>query len=300
MAQTLITVKGSLDSKGDGTIKVYSLGLYEKSMPNSLTMEQKLNCAKKHGFDTLEISIDETSEKLNRLNMTKEERKQLIDAMIRSKLPIRTMCLSGHRKYPLGSLNEETRQKGMDIMKKAIEFADDLGIRIIQIAGYDVYYEEGNEKTRGYFLENLKRSVEMAAKKGIILAFETMETDFMNTVSKAMKYVNLVKSPYLQVYPDCGNVTNAVLGSNITPLEDFSKGAGHLAAVHLKETVPGKFREIPFGTGHVNFEKIIKKSWELGVRKYTLEFWYTGNDNWEQVIEDAKRFMDNKFEKALL
>lgn len=268
-------------------------------MPNSLTMEEKLKCAKKNGFDTLEISIDETSEKLNRLNMTIEERRQLIDAMIRTRLPIRTMCLSGHRKYPLGSLNEETRLKGMDIMKKAIEFADDLGIRIIQIAGYDVYYEEGNDKTREYFLENLKRSVEMAAKRGIILAFETMETDFMNTVSKAVKYVNLIKSPYLQVYPDCGNVTNAVHGSNVTPIEDFSKGAGHLAAVHLKETIPGKFREVPFGTGHVNFEEIIKKSWELGVRKYTLEFWYSGNNNWEQVIEDAKRFIDDKFEKAL-
>lgn len=299
MGQMLIMVKSRMDFKGEDTIKEYLLGLYEKSMPNSLTLEEKLNCTKKHGFDTLEISIDETPEKLNRLNMAKEQRKQIIDAMFRSELPIRTMCLSGHRKYPLGSLNEQIRQKGMGIMEKAIDFADDLGIRIIQIAGYDVYYEEGNERTREYFLENLKRSVDMAAKKGVILAFETMETDFMNTVSKAMKYVDLVKSPYLQVYPDCGNVTNAVLGSSVTPSEDFNKGAGHLAAVHLKETVPGKFREIPFGTGHVNFEEIIKKSWELGVRKYTLEFWYTGINNWEQVIEEAKRFMDDKFEKAL-
>lgn len=268
-------------------------------MPNFLTLEEKLNCTGKCGFDTMEISIDETDEKINRLNMTKNERKQLTDAMFKSGVPIRTMCLSGHRKYPLGSLNEAVRKKSMGIMEKAIKFADDLGIRIIQIAGYDVYYEEENEKTREYFIENLKRAVEMAASRGVILAFETMETDFMNTVFKAMKYVNLINSPYLQVYPDCGNVTNAVLGSNVTPAEDFSRGAGHLAAVHLKETAPQKFREIPFGTGHVNFEEIIKKSWELGVRKYTLEFWYSENDNWEQTIKSAKRFMDDKFEKAL-
>lgn len=285
--------------KGGGIIKEYTLGLYEKSMPNFLTLEEKLNCTRKCGFDTLEISIDETDEKLNRLNMTKDERKQLVDAMFKSNIPIRTMCLSGHRKYPLGSLNEKTRKKSMDIMGKAIEFADDLGIKIIQIAGYDVYYEEGNEKTREYFIENLRKSVEMAASRGVILAFETMETDFMNTVSKAMKYIDIIKSPYLQVYPDCGNVTNAVLGLNVTPAEDFAKGAGHLAAVHLKETVPGKYREIPYGTGHVNFEEIIKKSWELGVRKYTLEFWYSENDNWEQTIKNAKRFINDKFHKAL-
>lgn len=285
--------------KEGGIIKEYTLGLYEKSMPNFLTIEEKLNCTRKCGFDTLEISIDETDEKLNRLNMTKKERNQIVDAMFKSGIPIRTMCLSGHRKYPLGSLNEETRKKGMDIMGKAIEFADDLGIRIIQIAGYDVYYEEGNEKTREYFLKNIKKSVEMAANKGVTLAFETMETDFMNTVEKAMKYVNAVKSPYLQVYPDCGNVTNAVLGTNITPTEDLEKGAGHLVAAHLKETAPQKFRDIPYGAGHVNFEEIINKCWELGVRKYTLEFWCSENVNWEQVIKDAKKFMNNKFERVL-
>ncbi|OOM16146.1 L-ribulose-5-phosphate 3-epimerase [Clostridium saccharobutylicum] len=280
-------------------MKEYTLGLYEKSMPNNLTWEEKLNCARECGFDTVEISIDETDEKLSRLDMSKEERKSLIELMFKCGVEIRTMCLSGHRKYPLGSLNEETRNKGMEIMKKAIELSDDLGIKIIQLAGYDVYYEEGNEQTRKYFEQNLIKSVEMAASKGVILAFETMETEFMNTVEKAMEFVKLVDSPYLQIYPDCGNVTNATLNYGTNPLEDFSKGKGHISAVHLKETVPGKFREITFGTGHVNFEEIIKKSWELGVRKFTAEFWYTGNDDWKDVIIDTKNFMDEKFRVAL-
>jgi len=231
--------------------------------------------------------------------MSKGDRKAIVELMFKCGVEIRTMCLSGHRKYPLGSMNYEIRKKGMDIMKRAIELADDLGIMIIQLAGYDVYYEEGNEQTRKYFEENLKKSVEMASSKGVILAFETMETEFMNTVEKAMEFVKLIDSPYLQIYPDCGNITNAAFkyGSNI--IEDFSKGKGHIAAVHLKETVPGKFREIAFGTGHVNFEKIIKKSWELGVRKFTAEFWYTGNENWKDIIKSTKTFMDEKFQRAL-
>ena len=35
------------------------------------------------------------------------------------------------------------RSKPYEIMEKAILLADDLGIRVIQLAGYDVYYEEG-------------------------------------------------------------------------------------------------------------------------------------------------------------
>lgn len=51
----------------------------------------------------------------------------------------------------------------------------------------------------------------MASQKGILLGFETMETPFMNTVEKSMRFVELVKSPYLQVYPDSGNLMNASL-----------------------------------------------------------------------------------------
>ncbi|NFG41572.1 L-ribulose-5-phosphate 3-epimerase [Clostridium botulinum] len=280
-------------------MKEYTLGLYEKSMPNYLTWEEKLNCAKECGFDTIEISIDETEEKLSRLDMSIEERKNLVNLMFKTGIGIRTMCLSGHRKYPLGSLNEDTRNRGIDIMKKAVNLASDLGIRIIQLAGYDVYYEDGNDETRKYFEENLKLSVDIASSKGIILAFETMETEFMNTVEKAMEFVEMVNSPYLQVYPDCGNVKNATLNYGTTVIDDFETGRGHIAAVHLKETVPGKFREITFGTGHVNFEEVINKSWELGVRKFTAEFWYVGNDDWKQVIKDTKKFMDEKFNRVL-
>ncbi|MBN1053384.1 L-ribulose-5-phosphate 3-epimerase [Clostridium botulinum] len=280
-------------------MKEYTLGLYEKSMPNYLTWEEKLNCAKECGFDTIEISIDETEEKLSRLDMSIEERKNLVNLMFKTGIGIRTMCLSGHRKYPLGSLNEETRNRGIKIMKKAVNLASDLGIRVIQLAGYDVYYEEGNDETRKYFEENLKLSVDIASSKGIILAFETMETEFMNTVEKAMEFVEMVNSPYLQVYPDCGNVKNATLNYGTTVIDDFETGRGHIAAVHLKETVPGKFREITFGTGHVNFEEVINKSWELGVRKFTAEFWYVGNEDWKQVIKDTKKFMDEKFNRVL-
>ena len=63
----------------------------------------------------------------------------------------------------------------------------------------------------------------MVSKKGVILAFETMETEFMNTVEKAMKYVNLVNSPYLQVYPDCGDVINETLRYGTSAVEDTRK-----------------------------------------------------------------------------
>lgn len=267
--------------------KAYTLGLYEKAMPKDLSWKEKMLAAKGAGFDFIEISIDETDEKLARLDMSREERLALMELMSETGVPIRTMCLSGHRKYPLGSNDPETCARGMEIMEKAIRLAEDLGIRIIQLAGYDVYYEEGSEETRERFEENLKKAVEMAAKAGVMMGFETMETEFMNTVEKAMVYVNRVNSPYLNVYPDLGNVTNAAVTYGTDVEEDLETGRGHLAAMHLKETLPGKFREIPFGTGHVDFEAGICKAWELGVRKFVTEFWYVGNPDWTEDLKFA-------------
>ncbi|MHC1749641.1 MAG: L-ribulose-5-phosphate 3-epimerase [Cellulosilyticaceae bacterium] len=275
-------------------MKKYALGLYEKSMPNTLSLKEKLKYTKKYGFDFLEVSIDETDEKLARLDFSKKERYELMKIMFEEGIFIQTMCLSGHRKYPMGSKDPSIREKSMRIMEKAIDLASDLGIKIIQLAGYDVYYEPSDEVTKAYFEKNLSKAVEMAAKKGIILAFETMETEFMNTITKALHYVEKVKSPYLQIYPDCGNVTNAIKMYNLSLAEDFQNAKGYIAALHLKETVPGKFREIPFGTGHVDFDEVIRLGYEMGVRRYTAEFWYTGNDDWEQVILQTKLFMDEK------
>ena len=276
----------------------YRLGLYEKSMPNTLTLREKLEQAKEAGFDYLELSIDETDEKLARLSWTKEERLALKRDMEETGIPIHSICLSGHRKYPLGHPDAQIREKSMRIMEQAIVLANDLGIRLIQLAGYDVYYEAGSESTRSAFMANIRKSAQIAALYGVTLAFETMETDFMNTVEKAMTVVRKVNSPWLQVYPDLGNLTNASILTGHTVVEDLKKGAGHLSAMHLKETVPGVFREVPYGTGHVNYEEGIRQALDLGVRCFVGEFWYTGSPVWKEDLKSANGFLRGRIAEA--
>lgn len=55
--------------------KKYCLGLYEKAMPGNLTMAEKLTAAREAGYDYLEMSVDETDEKLARLDMSREEKR---------------------------------------------------------------------------------------------------------------------------------------------------------------------------------------------------------------------------------
>lgn len=276
----------------------YRLGLYEKSMPGTLTLKEKLCATRRAGFDYMELSVDETEEKLSRLDWDAGQMDEVSRAVHDMGVAIHSICLSGHRKYPLGHPDPEVRCRSLEIMEKAMQLADGVGARIIQLAGYDVYYEEGTADTRRWFEENLDRSVQMAARYGVVLAFETMETPFMNTVAKAMEQVHRVNSPWLQVYPDIGNLTNAAKAAQDSVERDLAVGRGHLAAVHLKETVPGVFREVPFGTGHVDFVSAAQMALELGVRAFVGEFWYTGAQEWKADLAAANMFLRDKLETA--
>lgn len=276
-------------------MKDYQLGLYEKSMPAELTLPEKLELVHTYGFDYLELSIDETDERIARLEMAPAQRAELLAAMRATGTPVGSICLSAHRRYPLGSGQPEIVEKSLSILQGAVDLAARLGVRTIQLAGYDVYYEPSDEDTRHRFEGNLRLCVEYAAARGVMLGFETMETDFMNTVAKAMHYVERINSSYLGVYPDVGNLTNAALKTGGSVADDLRHGAGHICAVHLKETRPGVFREVPFGAGHVNFQSAVDMALALGVRRFVTEFWYTGSPHWRDDLEFANRFARNLF-----
>lgn len=278
----------------------YTLGMYEKALPSGMDWPQMLDAAGRAGFDQLEISIDETDQRLARLDWTSAERSALARAMVDTGVPVRTMCLSGHRKYPLGSHDADVRARGMEIMRGAIDFACDLGIRIIQLAGYDVYYEEGDADTRRWFSENLHASVDYAARRSVTLGFETMETPFMDTISKGMAYVEALNSPYLGMYPDLGNLTNACYLYGLSVEEEIRAGEGHTYAMHLKETVEGRYRDMDFGDGRVDFVAGIRQAWACGVRMFTAEFWHDGRENWQDRLRDTSAFLRARFAQIAL
>ena len=258
-------------------------------MPNSLSLSDKLKAAQKAGFDAVEISIDETDEKLERLKMPISGRKEI--ASFRADgIGFDSMCLSGQRKYPMGSNDPDTLKRSLEIINDAIHFAYDTGIRIIQLAGYDVYYEGASTPdTKKRFTENLAKATETAASYGVVLGIETMENDFLNTVGKGMEFVNTVGSPYLNMYPDIGNVRNA------TPdvIGDLASGKGHICAVHIKETVENVFRNMHYGEGRVEFAEILPFCQSLGVTFFNAEFWYDEKTDYMDELNKASRFLRN-------
>ena len=280
-------------------MKTYKIGLYEKAMRNSLSWHEKLECAKECGYDFVEMTIDASEEKIARVYSSQEERKELVNTMFEAGLPIRSMSVSALTKFAIGDPDDAKRNRGVEILEKSIELAADLGIRVVMVPGYDIYFGESTLETKRMFLENIKKATEYAAACGVVLGFETMENEFMNTVGKAMKYVSLVDSPYLKIYPDSGNITNAAVLHSHDVCEDLSLGKNNVVALHLKESKPGIFREVPYFTGHVPFEGLIETAWKLGVRRYVTELWDVGLDSWKDDIKFANKSMRALLDKQM-
>ncbi|KXT79889.1 L-ribulose-5-phosphate 3-epimerase [Streptococcus oralis] len=280
------------------------IGIYEKATPKHFTWKERLAFAKELGFDFVEMSVDESDARLARLDWTKEERLELVKAIYETGVRIPSICFSGHRRYPLGSNDPVLEAKSLETMKACIELAQDLGVRVIQLAGYDVYYEEKSPTTRERFLKNLRLACDWAEEAQVILAIEIMDDPFINSIEKYLAVEREISSPYLFVYPDTGNVS--AWHNDI--YSEFLLGHQSLAALHLKDTYPvtenskGQFRDVPFGQGSVDWEgmfDVLKKTNYKG--PFLIEMWSENCETVEETkkaIQEAQAFLYPLIEKA--
>jgi len=267
------------------------VGLYEKALPASMCWEERLTAAGQAGYDFVEISIDESDERLGRLDWPTSERAALRRSIANTGVRVMTMCLSGHRKYPLGSHTSELRRQGQDILRKAIEFAGDIGLRVVQVMAYDVFYEPSDEETQANFIEGLERGTRWASQSGVMLGLENLDTPFVDNLSKALAIIHEIDSPWLRLYPDIGNLAAA----GYCPPDELSLAKGQLLGIHVKDSLPRVIRGVPFGEGIVPFRETFRALVQAG-------FWgLLGVEIWGQMHADqdpvasvasARRFVD--------
>ncbi len=73
----------------------HPLGIYEKALAKNLSWPERLVLAKSCGFDFVEMSVDETDERLSRLDWSTAQRTSLVAAMIETGVGIRR-CACPH------------------------------------------------------------------------------------------------------------------------------------------------------------------------------------------------------------
>ncbi|MEI8631330.1 L-ribulose-5-phosphate 3-epimerase [Vibrio sp. PP-XX7] len=283
-------------------LKRHRVGLYEKALPESMMWEERIQETQALGFDFLEISVDESDHRRQRLDWDDQTIYQIRRLCESYQLPLQSMCLSAHRKYPFGSMDPAIRAQATLHMEKAITLAYKLGIRTIQLAGYDVYYEPATPETHRHFIQGMKLSAKMAERAGVMLAVEIMDTDYLNSLSKFEVLNREINSPYFTAYPDVGNIS----GWNYDVCTELALSMPHITQIHLKDTYcvtpnsPGQFRDLIIGDGDVDFDAIFRtlKTFDCVV-PLVIEMW-AHDCHWKEHIVMAQKRLNQACERANL
>ena len=274
----------------------FSIGLYEKALPNDLSWEKRLLMTRDAGYNFMEISIDKTDERLGRLKWDVAEIYKLRETSENINVPLLTMCLSANRHFPIGSSFTSIQKNGVEIIFNAIKFSSRLGIRIIQIACYDVLAgEESTDLSRQVFISNLEKCLKFAASNGVMLAIENVDTDFGDSLDKTMNLVTDIDSPWLQIYPDIGNLV--AMRQNVE--QQLQVGKNHIVAIHVKDAVDGVVRRIPFGEGIVDFIPIFNTFKKINYYgPMLIEMWADDKKDNFEVISHARRWVLEKMKQS--
>lgn len=249
------------------------LGIYEKAMPDITDWDEFFAEVKEGGFSFTDLSVDESAERKARLDWPLLERRAVRDAAARYGVQIGGICLSVHRAVGPGSADESVRQEASEIFRKGIELCRDLGAPVLQVAGYFAYYEEATEGQRERYIEALREAVGFAARAGVMLGIENVDGNDITSISKAVEICQEINSPWLQIYPDIGNIAEQQLDTE----SELRAGEGRIVAMHIKDVRVGEPRRVPLGEGIADFPtafaELKRQGWS---GRLMIEMW---NDN---------------------
>lgn len=129
-----------------------------------------------------------------------------------------------------------------------------------------------------------------------------MDTEFMNSITKHLQFEHAFNNPWYRLYPDIGNLS-AWPENNVDA--ELAKGVGSMVACHLKDTLfvtpafQGKFKNVEFGEGNVNFAHCFTKLDALGYNgPYTIERWFVPGGNDRRQISRSLRYLQEQFALA--
>jgi L-ribulose-5-phosphate 3-epimerase len=264
------------------------MGIYEKALPPVKSWTEALDATQRTGYDFLELSIDESDERIERLWWSADEVAVVRRAIAETGVPVRHLCLSGHRRFPFASSDRATRDKAWEMMRRAFDLSVELGVRVIQTQGHDVYYEESTPDTQERYRDGLAQAAEMAREASVMLALENADLPMMGSLDQTREWIEECGNPWLQMYPDLGN--SMAHGHDV--VDELPRNLRNIAAIHVKDARPGEFRRVGFGEGIVPFEKAFGVLDELGYRgPFVIEMWNENNQDPEAVIRDARTWV---------
>lgn len=229
-----------------------AIGVYEKALSGN-TWDERFRQATAAGYDFVELSVDSSPQKLERLSWSEKERSELRQYAADAGSCVGTIVLSAHRDFPWGSPEASIRHRADELASDAIRLAHDLGADCVQIAGYFVFDGARDAQVRDRFIEGMHLAATIANEQGITLAIENVDGQDVLSATDGIALLTDIDVPDVKLYIDVGNYA----GNELDVAAELMKALPYAYAVQFKDALPGAFRRVPFGDGVVPWSEVL-------------------------------------------
>ncbi|WP_424768205.1 sugar phosphate isomerase/epimerase family protein [Paenibacillus sp. sgz302251] len=188
----------------DRTVKGLKKGIHDVPFISSWMPENFFGYAKAAGFDGVELNVLEETGYLN-INGTIREAKRIHAAGTNYGLEIHSLSTNLHNQYILSSGDRNIRDRGQDIALKMIEYAAEIGAKVVQIVPGAITRDTCYSEAYQHAQQSLSRLGAEAKAANIILGVENICNRFLPSPKEFMRFLEEIDHPSVQAYLDIGN-----------------------------------------------------------------------------------------------
>jgi hexulose-6-phosphate isomerase len=255
-------------------VKGICAGIFPRNMPNAERCRQARNA----GFDAIEFPLSGEME----LSSTPDEIKRLGDAAQKENVAVASLWVSPLGSTPLNDPNPAVRDRGIEAIRKAVEFAGYLDCNALLVVpgrvGSGAKFQIGYQATWDRISAEFPKAIPFADKARVHLTIENVSNRFLVSPLEMRAFVDQFKSPWVGVHFDIGNVMYFGYPQDwILTLGERTK------RIHLKNrkaTPSGEARE-PSGLleGDVDWKQVMAALARVGYRGFACaEIGHDPND----------------------
>ncbi len=250
------------------------VGLYEKALPAEWSWERRLAATAEAGYDFAEISIDETEERLTRLDWAggRARRAALRHCYFRrahpDDVPQRALAsihwAATRRKYAVAGWRSSARRLTSPWIS---------GWGSCRCRGTMSSTSRLTRIPRPTYLDGLHQGTEWASQACLMLGLENVDVSISESITATMRLVTAINSPWFQLYPDMANVAAA----GFYPPDELRLAKDHIVAVHVKDGVLKTIRGVPLARASCPSPKHSRRSGSAG---FAARWWWKCGATW--------------------
>lgn len=282
-------------------------GINQWCFPGSLGVEECIALAKQAGFSALELNVGEPADAktgggtiIDSLGFsdasglttatTPDAARKIAEQAKKAGLQLSSLSTALHWQYPLTSPDQQTRDKGIDIVVKMLELAAAVGADTILVVPGLVDETTTYRQAWDRSAAALRDLASEAAKQKVHIGIENVWNKFLLSPMEFARFIDEIDSDWVGAYFDVGNVLISGF-----PEQWIIELGERIRKIHVKDfryDIGNILGFVPLLQGNVPWKRTIAALREIGYQgPLTAEISpYPGNP--EQLIFDTSRALD--------